>query len=295
MQTVLITGANGFVGSYLTRLLLDNNRVVATGKGPCRLDINHKNFRYESLDFTLRMEVAAAFSACRPDVIVHAGALSKPDECELDKDSAYRTNVAATEHLLKEAARLKSFFVFLSTDFIFSGEEEGMYREEDPAAPVNYYGQTKLDAEAAVIQYPYDWSIARTVLVYGKPQGGRDNILTMVAKNLAAGKPLRIFSDQVRTPTYVEDLAQGIKMILEKKATGIFHLSGEEVRTPYRMAVEVADYLGYDNSLVENVTEHTFSQPARRPLRTGFNVSKAKQVLDYRTTPFAEGLKKTFS
>lgn len=295
MQTVLITGANGFVGSYLSRQLLDDYKVVATGKGPSRLDINHTNFRYESFDFTRENEVDAVLSTCQPDVIIHAGALSKPDECELDREAAYRTNVAATTYLLKEAVRYKSFFVYLSTDFIFSGEEEGMYREEDPAAPVNYYGQTKLEAEGAVKQYPFNWSIVRTVLVYGKPHGGRDNILTMVAKHLAAGKPLRIFNDQVRTPTYVEDLTQGIKTLIEKRATGVFHLSGEDVRTPFQMAIEVAGHLGYDCKLIEKVTEQTFSQPARRPLRTGFDLAKAKQVLDYRTTPFAEGLRKTFS
>jgi dTDP-4-dehydrorhamnose reductase len=295
MQTVLITGANGFVGSYLSRLLLDGFKVVATGKGACRLDINHPHFRYESLDFTVEKEVSGLLASLQPEVIVHAGALSKPDECEQDRVAAYRTNVTATGYLLKEAARLKSFFVYLSTDFIFSGEEEGMYSEDDAAAPVNYYGQTKLEAEALVKQYPFDWSIVRTVLVYGKPQGGRDNIVTMVAKNLAVGVPLKIFHDQLRTPTYVEDLAQGLKTIIDKRVTGVFHLSGEDVRTPYEMAVEVARHLGYDSNLIEKVTEQSFSQPARRPLRTGFNLSKAKRLLDYRTTPFAEGLQKTFS
>jgi dTDP-4-dehydrorhamnose reductase len=293
MQTVLITGANGFVGSYLSRLLLDDYKIVATGKGACRLDISHKNFHYESLDITAETEVSAVLSAFRPEVIVHAGALSKPDECELNKEQAFLTNVTSTGHLLNEAARLQSFFLFLSTDFIFSGQE-GMYSEEDLAAPVNYYGQTKLEAEELVKQYPFAWSIVRTVLVYGHPQCGRQNILTMVANNLKAGQSMKIFHDQVRTPTFVEDLTQGIKTIIEKRAGGIFHLSGEDVRTPWEMAVEVADYLGFDNRLIEKVTEQSFSQPARRPPKTGFNLSKAKELLGYCTTPFAEGLRRTF-
>lgn len=132
------------------------------------------------------------------------------------------------------------------------------------------------------------------MLVYGHPHGGRGNILTMVANNLKEGKPLRIFNDQVRTPTFVEDLAQGLKSIIDKRATGVFHLSGEDVRTPWEMAVEATRHLGYDPELIEKVTEQTFSQPARRPLRTGFNLAKARQLLDYRTTPFSEGLRKTF-
>jgi dTDP-4-dehydrorhamnose reductase len=245
------------------------------------------------MDFTRQNEVAEVMASVQPDIIVHSGALSKPDECEQDKEQAYNTNVSATGYLLAEAARWESFFVFLSTDFVFSGEE-GMYSEDDPLAPVNYYGQTKVEAEAMVKEYSFDWSIVRTVLVYGHPQGGRDNILTMVANNLEEGKHLKIFDDQVRTPTYVEDLAQGLKTIIDKRATGIYHISGEDVRTPYQMAIEVAEYLNLDKSLIEKVTEQTFQQPARRPLKTGFNLSKAKRELFYIPTPFAKGLKKTF-
>ena len=293
MQTVLITGANGFVGSYLSRRLLSDYKVIATGKGASRNDINHPHFRYEFLDFTQESDVKAILGAHQPDIIVHAGAWSKPDDCELNKEQAFYTNVTATSYLLKEAALYGSFFIFLSTDFIFSGQE-GMYREEDPAAPVNYYGQTKLEAEGLVKLYPFEWSIVRTVLVYGNPQGGRHNILTMVANALKNSQPLKIFDDQVRTPTYVEDLAQGIKSIMDKRAQGIYHLSGEDVRTPYQMAVEVADYLNLDKNLIEKVTEASFSQPARRPLKTGFNLAKAKRDLDYQPISFEEGLKKTF-
>jgi len=293
MQTVVITGVNGFIGSYLTRILLSRYKDVGTGKGECRLDLNHDNFRYKSLDFTNEKEVVEVFASCNPEIIVHAGALSKPDDCEQNKDLAYHTNVTATGYLLREAARRGSFFIFLSTDFIFSGEE-GMYREDDPAAPVNYYGQTKLEAEALVKDYPFDWCIVRTVLVYGHPQGGRDNILTMVAGGLKEGRRLKIFGDQERTPTYVEDLAQGLKSIIDKRAAGIYHISGEEVRTPYQMAIEAADYLDLDKNLIEKVNEQTFHQPARRPLKTGFNLAKAKRELAYRPTSFAEGLKKTF-
>ena len=266
MQTVLITGANGFIGSYLSRILLPDYNIVATGKGPCRLDINHPRFRYKSMDFTNQNEVIEVLSSVQPDIIVHSGALSKPDECEQNKELAYHTNVTSTDFLLKEAYRLKSFFIFLSTDFVFSGEE-GMYREDDSIAPVNYYGKTKVEAEALVKEYSFDWSIVRTVLVYGNPLGGRDNILTMVANNLKEGKPLKIFDDQVRTPTYVEDLAQSLKTIIDKKAIGIYHISGEDVRTPYQMAVEVAEHLTLDKSLIEKVTEQTFRQPARSALK----------------------------
>ena len=293
MQTVLITGANGFVGSYLTNLLISDYKVIATGKGPSRLTIKHPNFIYESMDFTNQEEVRDIIEKYQPSIIIHSGALSKPDDCELNKEQAYLTNVTGTIYLLNEAAKFKSFFILLSTDFIFSGIE-GMYKEDDEADPVNYYGKTKLEAEALVKAYLHGWSIIRTVLVYGNPKTGRNNILTIVANGLRNNQRLKIFNDQIRTPTYVEDLTNAIKTIINKKAEGIFHISGEDVYTPYQMAIAVAEYLGLNKDLIEEVTEQTFSQPARRPLKTGFDVTKAKRELNYRPISFNEGLRKTF-
>jgi dTDP-4-dehydrorhamnose reductase len=184
--------------------------------------------------------------------------------------------------------------VFLSTDFVFDGEK-GMYEENDERRPVNYYGQTKLLAEDEVMKYAYDWSIIRTVLVYGKPFSSRQNLLTNVAIGLQKGEKLNIFDDQVRTPTFVEDLAEGIVRIIEKRANGLFHLSGVDRVTPYQMAVAVAHHLGLDASLIKKVKEQDFNQPAKRPLKTGFNISKAKAELNYQPVSFREGLKRTFS
>jgi dTDP-4-dehydrorhamnose reductase len=293
MQTVLITGVNGFVGQYLAALLADHYKVVGTGKGDCRLTLHHKNFLYATLDFTHENEVAAIIDLYQPHFIVHAGALSKPDDCELKKEAAYQTNVEATKNLLEFSAKHKSFFIFLSTDFVFDGVK-GMYKEDDVTGPVNYYGQTKSDAEEFVKNYSYDWAIVRTVLVYGNPVGGRQNILTMVTSALKRGEEVKIFDDQVRTPTYVEDLVTAIKTIIDRKKTGIYHISGKDVLTPYQMAVAAAQYLGLDCNKIRKITEQDLSQPARRPLITGFDISKAVNELDYSPVSFETGLEKTF-
>ena len=294
MQTVLVTGANGFVGYYLVQQLLEKSfRVVATGKGENRLPFNHPNLAYVKMDFTVEEEVDATFSNFQPAIVVHCGAISKPDECEQNREAAFRSNVAGTANLLQAAGMCKAHFIFLSSDFVFSGDK-GSYQENDERGPVNYYGQTKVLAEDEVGCYPFDWSIVRMVLVYGKTFSGRENIVTNTAKALQQGKPLKIFTDQVRTPTYVEDLAAGIVAIINKKATGIFHLSGEDVKTPYEIAFETAQISGYDTSLITAVTADQFQQPARRPANTSFTISKAKKELGFQPVSFAEGLKKTF-
>jgi len=292
---ILITGANGFAGYYFVKTLLEQNHtIVATGKGISRLPFTDQpNFVYEEMDFTNPYSIDSVFNKYKPDVVIHSGAISKPDDCEKDQMLAYMVNVEGTVHLMMNAAEYKSFFIFISTDFVFDGKT-GMYKEEDERRPVNYYGRTKMEAEDAVIDYEYDWCIVRTVLVYGKPQAGRDNILTVVKNKLEKGEGYNVFDDQVRTPTYVEDLAAAIAVIIEKRATGIYHISGEDVLTPYQMAIQAAELLNLDKSLLNKIVAADMPQPAVRPLKTGFNIEKAKKELDFKPTLFSEGLRKTF-
>ncbi len=292
---ILITGANGFLGYHLTqRLLFLNHKVIATGKGNCRLPFTqYDNFIYAAMDFTDPFAVHDVFEKFQPEVVVHAGAMSKPDECEQQQWQAYIVNVEGTLTTLMNAAEQKSFFIFVSSDFIFDGEK-GMYKEDDEPLAVNYYGKTKLEAEEIVKEYEYDWAIARTVLVYGKPISGRSNILSIVKEKLEKGEIYNVVDDQSRTPTYVEDLAEGIVQIIDKKAKGIYHLSGKDVLTPYQMACKAADFLGLDKSLINRVTADSFSEIAKRPPKTGFVIDKARAELRYEPLSFNEGLRKTF-
>lgn len=292
---VLITGANGFLGHYLVPELLQRGyQVLATGKGPCRLSLEETNgFAYAEMDLTDAEQANHTVTAFAPDCIVHAGAVSKPDDCELNQADAWRINTGSTIQLLETAAGLEAFFVYISTDFVFDGEL-GMYTEEDQPAPVNYYGSTKWESEKAVHKYTYLWAVVRTVLVYGQPLAGRSNILSIVRDKLEKKESYSVVDDQWRTPTYVGDLAKGIAAIIEKKATGTWHLSGCDQLTPYEMACKTADYLGLDRSLLFRVTAATFTQPARRPPRTGFIIEKAKKELGYAPLSFEEGLAATF-
>jgi dTDP-4-dehydrorhamnose reductase len=294
MKTVLLTGANGFVGQYLLNFLVKEYRVIATSRGNSRLDIKSDNLIYETLDLTDKLGIDDICSRYQPTIIIHSGAISKPDDCEKDRDLAYKTNVSSTQFLIENALKYQSYFLFVSTDFVFDGIK-GMYNEASTdLKPVNYYGETKLTAEQAVQGSTLDWCIVRTVFVIGKPKAGRQNLLTIVANASNEKKVLKIFNDQIRTPTYVEDLAWAIMEITKKKSKGIYHISGKDRITPYEMAIAVARYLNLDETLIEPVTEDSFEQPARRPLKTGFDISKAVKDLGYQPTSFQMGMKKTF-
>ena len=292
---VLITGANGLLGQHLVKLLIEstNYMITATGKGVSRLPFNATNqFNYVSLDITNGVEVAAFIARDRPDIIIHTAAITQVDECEQNPIHCWNTNVTATRFLLGAAEIAGAAFIYISTDFIFDGIA-GPYLESDLPGPVNYYGSSKLGAEKSVMESKLPWCIIRTVLVYGNILvGNRSNMVSWVQNNLAQGKAIQVVSDQWRTPTYVEDLAKGILLAIENKAKGIYHISGEELLTPYDMAMATAAYLALDINLIEKVTASIFVQAAKRPAKTGFIIDKAKNELGFRPLSFKEGLKK---
>jgi dTDP-4-dehydrorhamnose reductase len=292
---ILVTGANGFLGYYLCDLLTNAGLdVLATSRGSCRLPFSSRPcFKYESLDFTDQQRTAQLIMAYKPTYIIHAGAMGKPDDCARQPELANLINVDGTAHLLDAARLVQARFCYISTDFVFDGTE-GNYKEEAIRKPVNHYGHTKWQAEKLVEQYELAWSIVRTVLVYGKPQTGRGNLLSIVQEKLSRGETYQVVDDQVRTPTYVGDLAGGIFQIIDRSARGIYHLSGQEILTPYEMAVRAAAYLSLDASLIVRTDTASFQQPAQRPLKTGLCIDKSNVELNFSPVSFSEGLRLTF-
>ncbi|MFT3679731.1 MAG: dTDP-4-dehydrorhamnose reductase [Ferruginibacter sp.] len=292
---VLVTGSNGLLGQHLVKLLLEttSHEVIATGRGKSRLPFEKKRqYNYHSLDITDGIAVNDFVLEQKPGAVIHCAAMTQPDPCEQHPVECWNINVTGTRFLISAAQNINSRFIYISTDFVFDGAG-GPYKETDNTGPVNYYGSSKLAAEKAVMESKLQWSIIRTVLVYGNVLvGNRSNIVSWVKENLENGRPIKVVNDQWRTPTYVEDLAKGVLLVLEKNVTGIYHISGQEQMTPYDMAMAVAGYLRMDKSLMTQVNANTFAQPARRPLHTGFIIDKAIKDLGYKPRSFKEALNK---
>jgi len=289
---ILITGSNGLLGQKLVKLLVDEGiEVIATSRGANRVNYISKPFEYCELNITDQDQVSEILKKYNPNVVIHTAAMTNVDQCETEQDNCIKLNVDAVEYLVSACESIKAHFIHLSTDFIFDGED-GPYKEEDLPNPISFYGQSKLDAEEIVRSAKCDWAILRTVLVYGITPGmSRSNIILWVKENLENGKPLKIVDDQWRTPTLAEDLAMGCYLAAKKRATGIFNISGREMLTPYDMAKKTADYFNLDFSLVTKVDGSTFSQPAKRPPKTGFILDKAKKVLGYQPHSFEVGIR----
>lgn len=290
MKKLLITGANGLLGQKLIAQLEGDPywNVLATSRGENRLP--SLGIAYQSMDIEDRQKVAEIVAAFKPDVILHTAAMTNVDQCELNREDCWRANVEAVQHIIAAAEQQGAFLLHVSTDFIFDGKT-GPYDEKAEPAPVNFYGESKLEAEKLVQRSTTPWAIARTVLVYGITNSlSRSNIILWVKNSLEEGKPIKVVDDQWRTPTLAEDLADGCLRIAREKAEGIWNVSGKDFLSPFEMAIKTADYFGLDKSLMTRADSSTFTQPAKRPPRTGFMIDKMEQRLGYQPRSFEEGI-----
>ncbi|MCC5921792.1 MAG: SDR family oxidoreductase [Cyclobacteriaceae bacterium] len=291
---IFLTGANGLLGQTLIGQIKDKATIelIASGSGSCRFDDSAQNISYISLDLSDTTAVIKTIEEHRPDVIIHGGAMTQVDDCEDAKAAAYRINVMGSQAVAVAACSINAFLIHISTDFIFNGED-GPYREDAKAGPVNYYGLTKWMAEEAVSVLTDRSAILRTVLVYGKVAGmSRSNIMLWLKEKLALGEEIQVVDDQLRSPTWVEDLAEACMLCAVKQKTGIFHISGDEMMSPYEMAQRIAKYFGYSMQNVKKANSSNFRQRALRPPKTGFIIEKAKQELEYQPHSFQEALER---
>ena len=294
---IIVTGANGLLGQHLiSELAFKHHEILALGRGECRLpDSLAGNWKYKTCDIRNKeelMETVREFGHF--DTFIHAAAETQVDECENNKERCKETNITGTYNCISICKDSKAHFIFISTDFVFNGKK-GIYNETDSREPVNYYGQTKLEGEDLVIKSSLEYTIIRTCLVYGNALNGtRSNIMTWTKQNLEQGKNIKVVSDQIRTPTYIGDLVKGVELCMQQKAGGIYHISGKDILTPYEMAILAADYFQLDASLIEKVDASVFTQPGERPLKTGFDISKACTELGYAPISFIDGMKKMY-
>jgi dTDP-4-dehydrorhamnose reductase len=216
--------------------------------------------------------------------------MTNVDTCETDQVGCELLNVTAVAYLIEACQKHDTFLCHLSTDFIFDGAD-GPYTEEATPNPISVYGESKLRAEKLLEASSIRWAIARTVLVFGIVSDmSRTNIILWVKKSLEDGKQINVVTDQFRTPTLAEDLAMGCWLIAQKEALGIFNISGSDFLTPYEMAIKTANFYGLPVELIQQADSSTFSQPAKRPPRTGFILDKARRELGYQPRSFDEGI-----
>lgn len=291
MKRVLITGASGFLGHEL--LHQTPPRVQVLGQiHQSPLHISVPNLQTTTIDFC--KPDYREVRAFRPEVIIHAGAMTRIDQCELDPVPAERVNVAATRELFELAAWSGARFLFVSTDQVFRGDR-GNYRESDAVAPVNIYGRQKVAAEEYVAAHPHgNWVIARSALIYGKARHGRPTFTEQMIRKLRAGQPVPVFVDEYRTPVPVSDLAAALWELAENDVTGVINLGGCEKVTRYEMGEIICRELNLPAGLLVKTRMADVPLPAARPRDVSLDISRARSVLKTPLCTIAEGIRRVF-
>lgn len=264
MKTI-ITGAGGLVGGALSR------RLAASGHEVLAL-------RRADLDVTDGAAAARVIREERPTLVVNCTVLGV-DECERDPVAAHAVNVEAPRSLAAACAEAGAAFLHFSTNYVFDGEGEKHYAEEDEARPSSVYGRTKAEGERAALGANPRSAVVRTSWVFGA--GGR-NFLSAAHRELLAGRRVRAIADTWASATYVEDLAARVEELLSRRARGIFHVVNEGVCTYEEFAREAALLAGLDGreaaTLIETLTEAEMRRPAPRPRYTPLRSPAAERL-----------------
>ncbi len=289
-RRILLTGSNGLLGQKIVNLLSNrmNVQLLATSKGVNRHSL-HEGYTYRTADLLDQEIWESIFQEFKPTDIIHSAALTNVDYCEKEKELCDQVNVQAVSMLCELCKRYDTRMMFISTDFIFDGND-GPYRENDLPNPVNYYGLSKLKAEEIIQRSGVSYAILRTILLYGITSGmSRGNIVLWAKKSLEEGKNLRIVNDQIRCPTLAEDLASATVSCLMKNAEGIFHISGPEMLSMVELVKKVANFWKLDDSLISEINSNELDQLAKRPPKTGFVLLKAQTELNFKPHNLKKG------
>jgi len=288
---ILVTGSNGLLGQKLVYALRNRKDIdlIATARGENR--INEKSgYTYETLDLTDESHVREVINNYKPDCIIHTAAMTNVDACELDPSTCQLNNVIVLSYLIEASKPYGCHIVHLSTDFVFDGEN-GPYKETDKPNPQSIYAQSKLDSEKLVEESGLPWTVLRTIIIYGVTDDTqRSNVVLWTKNSLEQGKTITVITDQYRGPTLAEDLAEACIQAALRKAQGIYHISGKEVMPIIDISYEVADYFKLNKSFIQPITTAELSQPAKRPLKTGFIIDKAIRDLGYKPHTLKEGI-----
>ncbi|MDD4589246.1 MAG: SDR family oxidoreductase [Parabacteroides sp.] len=290
MKKIIVIGANGFAG----RRILDNlstysyYSLIGISLHPDIRETGRHQFYISNL--TDYQTIDRIIKEIQPKIVINCSALSAPDYCEQHHEETFALNVAAVEHLAQCCEQCGCRLIHLSSDFVFDGNTDRLYTEEDLPAPINYYGLSKYLSEIIIAKTCSSYAIVRVVVVYGKNlQGQHGNIVQLVKNRLESRQEIKVVSDQYRTPTWVQDIAEGTKLLLDSKS-GIYHICGKEYMSIKDIAYRTAAFFHLDSSLILPVTTAEMHETTPRPFNSGLNIEKAIKELGYQPHSFEEGL-----
>jgi len=285
VRTIVIIGANGMLAQKVVETADPADRLIL-------LDL-------PEFDITDRAAVLRKMGEIRPDVIINCAAYTQVDKCETEEALAFKVNGEGPGFLAEAVKMCGALLVHISTDYVFSGDSDIPYREEDQVGPLSVYGQSKLKGEQAIIASGLErYFILRTSWLYGP---GGPNFVETILRLAAEREELRIVADQIGSPTYTGDLARAIYVLLQKTEDGgaslfgIYHFSNAGHCSWYDFASEIvtrAKSIGIALKVqeIKPIATADYPLPAVRPVNSVFNKLKYQTVADVKIPQWQESL-----
>ena len=278
---VLIIGAGGRMGAALARRYARNHEVIA--------------FKRSDLDVLQIERIRPTLAALKFDCLIYTAGITSVDQCEVQPREAALTNTEAPRVLAEICRERGARFIHISTDYVFSGEGEGLRKETDPAEPINVYGRTKLEGERAVLAVSPEFLVIRVSWLFGPDKAAFPD---MILTNALKSERVEAIADKWSCPTYSEDLAEWIEpMMHDKRYSGVLHLSNSGFCTWLHYGQTVLDLaarlgLPIKARTVLPVSKDDFPDfKARRPEHTEFDTSRFTQISGITPRPWQEALK----
>ena len=274
VKRILITGGSGLLGLNWAIVCKDISGVTL---GLHTRQVELKGVDYCSLQLDTVDALAATLEKIKPDLVVHTAGMTNVEQCEANPGLARHANVVLAENVATACAALDISLVHISTDHLFAGDEQ-MVDETHPVAPQNVYGRTKAAAEQSVLQrHPRALIIRSNFYGWGPPY--RRSFSDFIIDSLRTGKRVSLFRDVYYTPILIESLVQAVHELIDRKASGIFHVVGNERISKYQFGIKVADVFGLDKSFISENDIADQHALVRRPKDMSLSGQKARSLL----------------
>lgn len=246
---ILLTGADGRLGSQLLQSLTARGHTVV-GYDAAQMDITDWD------------AVRAGFNDTRPELVIHCAAMTAVDRCAEDPDRAYLVNGLGTQNIAQACQMTGAALVYISTNEVFDGRASRPYLEYDRPNPINPYGWSKWVGEQAVRDLVPRHIIVRTAWLFAH---GGSNFVHAILHAAREGRPLRVVTNEISSPTYTNDLAEAVAPLVDTGRFGIYHLVNEGQTSRYGLARQVLDLAGYRDMPIAPIALAEYPRPSRPP------------------------------
>ena len=293
---ILVTGACGQLGYDVVKELNGRKqKVIATDIFPEMTDLP-QDVRYMPLDITEPKAAFEFFEKTRPDAVIHCAAWTAVDAAEEpeNREKVFAINAAGTRNLAAACRQIGAKLLYISTDYVFDGQGTVPWQPDcDRFAPLNVYGQSKLEGELAVRELLKDYFIVRIAWVFGKH--GKNFVRTM----LRVGKThdmVRVVTDQIGTPTYTADLSKLLADMIQTDRYGLYHATNEGGYISwYDFTREIYRQAGLNTKVLPVTTEEYGLSKARRPINSRLDKSKLTEQGFHRLPDWKDALHRYLS